>query len=284
MGDSSLDNSPATVHDEFIADTFYTTGWTTKATSDLCRNKSCGCKGSGSCKYGIFNHYMTPVDSESFDDEHPHMVFPIFLSNRNADEISAEEVRCSPDTLQGSYAYFLTQVMESPAEQTLVSVVLNRCKSACFSVRCRLVEMEAGKAPQGSFCLPSPRDGDVCVLAYEGSVLTPLLESICLIGVDPVVSPKGVYSVTCSRRDGKVYSMDLYTAGFTFSAECGVNLLGSMREGAVEEVLWCDSDGVKAVRTAVVTLSVILTPKSFYGGKNPSTKSVQYHIHNVELE
>lgn len=284
MEDSSLDSSPATVHDEFIADSFYSTGWVTRTTSELCRKKRCECGGSGSCKTGLFNHYMIPLDSGLFGDEDSHMVFPVFLHSRNVDEISAEEVRCSPNNVHASYAYFMRHVVKSASEQTLVSVALNRCKSVCFSMKCRLIDMTEPSIPAGSFTISSPTEGYAYVLAHEGSVLTPLLEAICLIGVDPVVSPKGMYSVTCIGHGGRAYSTELYTTGFTFSGECGVSVLGDMRAGAEERVIRCDEGNIRAVRTAVVTLSILLTPKSFYGGKNPSTKTVQYHVHNVELE
>jgi hypothetical protein len=227
---------------------------------------------------------MVPLDSSSFDDEDPYMLFPVFLHSRNADEISAEEVRCSLDTAHTSYAYFMRHVVTSAPEQTLISIALNRCKSICFSMKCRLIDMEESSIPAGSFIISSPTEGYAYALAHEGSVLTPLLEAICLIGVDPVVSPKGVYNVTCIGRNGRAYSTELYTAGFVFSRECGVSLLGNMRAGAEEKVVRCDEGNIRAVRTAVVTLSILLTPKSLYGGKNPSTKTVRYHVHNVELE
>lgn len=284
MAAEFVDSSPDLVHDEFISDTFYATGWTTQCTSSSCKNKDCKCKGSGSCVYNLFNHYMKPDDSSSAEDTDPCLTFPVFLHSRSVDEISAEEIRCSPANLGKSYRYFRKQVVTSPREQTLLSVALNKYKSPCFSVECRLIEMKRESAYPGSFCFPSRTDGNVHVLAHDGIVLTPLLESICMIGIDPVVSSKGVYGITMLSGKSKGRHADLFTSGFTYSTSYGVNIIGSMREGASEMVELHSDGSTRAVRTAVVTLSVVLTPRSYYGGKNPSTKTVSYHIHNVELE
>lgn len=272
------------VHDEYIADSFYTTGWKAVSTSSLCVNRGCECHASGACVNGFFNHYMIPDDGSVIDEREKCKYLPMLLKQGNVDEISVEEVRCVHDTLENAYTYYDNHVITNGSEQTLISVAINRCKSVCVPMMCYLLEMKTKDVLPGSFCLPSISSGYAYVLAHTGTVLSPLLESICMIGIDPVVSSKGIYNVTVADSVHRELKIEMFTPGFTYSKEHGVNIMGDMRSGAQQKVVRCDEGNINAVRTAIVTLSVVLTPKSFYGGKNPSTKTVAYYVHNVELE
>ena len=105
-----------------------------------------------------------------------------------------------------------------------------------------------------------------------------------MTGIDPVVSPAGACRLSVEDRSGGTKTLNLQISGFSCSPSYGIDILGDVPMEERSTVRKSDGIKAKAVRTALATLSVVFTPKSFYGGKNPSTKRVTYHVHNVHTE
>lgn len=278
-----VDGSDANSHEEYIEDSFYTDYWTIISTPGLCVTENCKCDYSGTCECELFNHYMTsdPIQTKNYSDA--CATFPIHVDPGNADEISVEEVTCSVSTLAQSYEYFSKHVVRDRYSQTLISIARDAFKSVCFTMSCSIMEMYSSDVPKDSLCLPSQTHGTEMVVAHNELVLIPVLESICSIGVDPVVKSSNTYRFVHRGKKSSCVVEHLSPSGFTYSEQFGINITGNRSTLNMKNALPGSTRGLLAVGTASVTVSIVLTPRSYFGGRAPSTKTVSYHVHNIEL-
>jgi len=280
-------------HDEEIVDEFYKKGWTECSTSELCKaltNRSCECMGSGSCSIGMFNHYLYQEGSQE-PMAARYKEFPILLNRVVAEEISLEEIRCAPHTVGSSVRYYEERVIGDVLSNTMVSVAIGLVKSPCFNVACYVAEINLEASKGDSLCILKERGLYGWVLCHDGEVLDHLLKSLCVIGIDPVVSGEGNYEVLLQhdRHRGRPASettqrssvVNLSTSGFRLNASGRVNMIGKAPGPRVQKCSGSEVSCIRAVGTALVTISIVLEPKSMYGGKNPSTKKPLYVVHNV---
>jgi hypothetical protein len=274
----------AKVHDECIDDSMYSLGWLEASTASACTTSGCVCRRSGSCKFIVFNHFMYREEDATNGKKPDQFDFPIYITNGTADELSVEEVRCKRHVVGSAYDYYNRVAISDPLRESMISVFLGDYKSTCFNMSCFLLEMKNSSALEECLHLSHEERGFTNVLARGYEATASLLEAMCMINVDPIVSPNGQYSMQLLDRQGFTQTLNVCTAGFLNKRAGSINVLGSVT--SVPQYVPVDKKkyGVRAVRTALVTMSVVLTPKSLYGGKNPTTKIVSYYVHNVKIQ
>lgn len=261
-------------HDERVDDTLYSQGWRCISTQFQCKKRRCRCHVTGDCILGVFNHYMMREDTLEEEKEPSAFTFPITIRASDGYEMSIEEVRCRRHVLDIAYRYYNNIVLGSNSPSTFVSVVGDGCKSICFNIDCYMLDMEEEASPAGSLSITSGDPEETWVISRDISTTRAICDSLCNIGVDPVVCAEGSVALRGLRTV-------VDTSGFT-CAGAGPNVL--QNDSLVSNLVLMDpvaSAGVRAVKTALVTVSILLTPKSMYGGKNPTTKTITYFIHNI---
>lgn len=284
------------INDEHIDDWLYSQGWKQVSTQDGCSEEGCKCISTGRCAKPMFNHYMveeynpSPIScgSSCFDtgatsekeNEAPADTFPICITQESVDTIGVEEVRCRRHTVGICYRYYKANVIKRGIPMTMVSVAMNEYKSACFNMSCHLLEMPKPKVPDGALAINSS-SGDSCwVLARSTALNVSFLNVLCDIEVSPLVEDENKVPVKMKHP-----TMDLPIATFITSdfawTRGGPNMLWSPNMSSSVVSCYPNEAGVRAVKTALVTVSVLLTPKSLWGGKNPTTKLVTYFVHNI---
>jgi hypothetical protein len=280
------------VHDEHIDDFLYSEGWTQVSTQVYCKREGCHCEVTGECKGLMFNQYLvedpnvSPISQDSDaetgvqDNEASPSSFPVCVTNDNVESIGVEEIRCKPHTVGSCYMYYKTNVLQTDEPVTMISVAVDGYKSACFNMACHLLEMHQSNIPRGALAIAS-QSPEVCwVLARSVRLTTAFLSSLCEIDISPMVGVVEEISVRMVNAPLRSPEARFVTSGFAWS-RAGPNMLWSA--GTSSAVARCRSNaaGVRAVKTALVTMSLLLTPKSLYGGKNPTTKLVTYFVHNI---
>lgn len=270
------------IHDEHIDDSMYSVGWREVSTSNGCKNKKCRCNGSGSCKFAIFNHFMYRVDDENTGRKTDQFDFPLLIGSAATNEFSVEEIKCARYTVGAAYNYYVRRVMLDSSE-TMVSVFLGDYKSSCFNMLCFVLEMPRSLTSPGYLCLDSSTPGHTNVVARECETSASILEEICLLGLDPIVAPGGNCTLGVFDENDEDGTVQVSMLGFRYTAGAKTNVVGPLDCKPDYPTVKANPLGVRAVRTALATVSVVLTPKSLYGGKNPTTKLVSYFVHNVTI-
>lgn len=230
----------------------------------------------------IFNHFMFRVEDDSSTIELDQFDFPLSINASTADELSVEEVRCREYTVGAAYNYYSNGVVQNLLTETMISVVFGDYKSTCFGMSCYILEMRPRTVHSGSLRLESKADKYAQVLALDSRASSPLLEEMCIQGIDPIVSSVGIHSLEVKGGDGELHEVNACTSGFRWFGDGSLNVHGKCGDSAYKVV--GSRDKVRAVRTALATVSIVLTPKSLFGGKNPSTKLVSYFVHNVNIQ
>ena len=266
---------------ECIDDSMYTVGWKEVSTCKACSDVGCLCAGSGSCTYAAFNHYMYREEGESTTGDADELNFPLHVSNEMDGEVCVEEVRCRGHTVGAAYDYYMREVLPEPLSQTMISVFSGEYKSTCFDISCFVLETRNDVVCSTDLRLAQGTEDytDILARGYEAS--GSLLQAICMLDIDPIVSCLGDHSLVVIDEHGQEQSLNVCTSGFKWSQRCGFSFLHMREADQRHAVVGARADEIRAVRTALATVSVVLTPKSMYGGKNPTTKSVSYFVHNV---
>ena len=267
-------------HDELVDDWLYSEGWMQVSSQDDCRDKGCNCETTGECSFRIFNHFMVKDGCDVEVGSVGKRKFPICLTMEATEELNVEEVRCKKHTTGKAYRYYLNVVLKGDSCVTMVSVATQDYKSTCFNVSCWLLETPIEQVAPGTLALGSGEKGIAWVLCRDARTNASVLSSLCSIGIDPVVVANGQFSLEVLRKEGGKLMICVDSSGFR-CGEGGPNVLGYGSGGSIRLLCPPGSTGVRAVRTALITASILLTPKSMYGGKNPSTKTVTYFIHNI---
>jgi hypothetical protein len=223
------------------------------------------------------NDYFSDTNLDQF-------YFPLYITNGTADEICIEEVRCRQYTVGRAYNYYIRKVVHDPLCQTMISVFLGDYKSTCFNMSCFMLETERSKVPEGCLYFDHEKKGTVSILARGQEATASLLEAMCVLSIDPIVSSEGEVSLEVLDDHNNVNIINVCMSGFSNKNTKEINVLGSMKRAPDYVSAGEGSLYVRAVRTALVTMSVVLTPKSLYGGKNPTTKVVTYYVHNVKVQ
>jgi hypothetical protein len=284
------------VHDERVDDWLYSYGWTQVSSQDACRFSGCDCASTGICTQEMFNHYMiesgevsplAPPDPRiSQDGEEPSAgrnspsTFPVYLGIDTIEMAGVEEVRCRPHVVNVAHAYYKANVVKYRRNSTLVSVAMGGYKSTCFNMSCYLLSMPRSAVPKGSLAMGSSSSEEYWVLARGAQLTALFLESLCTIGVDPVVEATGQITLSPQGPTEDCTERCFETAGFLWKRG-GPNILWNPNMLSLPATCHGNVWGVRAVKTALVTVSVLLTPKSMYGGKNPTTKTIDYFVHNI---
>lgn len=166
--------------------------------------------------------------------------------------------------------------------QTIVSVCCGDFKSTCFDMACFVIKVPNGDAASGCLIVEECDDGFSWVLATRDAVTSQLMECLCVIGIEPIVARPKQHTFVVRVPGGKKVRIRANASGIRASPRVPVNVTGS--PPADTDLLFGGSgeSTVKAVRTALVTVSITLTPRSQYGGKNPQTKVVEYFVHNIK--
>lgn len=271
-------------HNEYVDDSMYSVGWGEVSTCRSCVDAECKCSRSGSCKSTIFNHYMYRVDEQRNAAETDQFDFPLYISNGAAEEVCVEEVRCRRYTVGAAYDYYIGRVLSDPLCETMISVFLGEYKSTCFNISCFILEISEQAVLPGSICFSDEESNYVSVLARGYEASTSLLDAMCMLGIDPVVPHTGDYSLEVLDDEEKKQTLNVCTSGFKNPGDLKMNIIGPAEPASGYVVLNAEVCGIRAVKTALVTVSIVLTPKSLYGGKNPTTKSVLYFVHNVRMQ
>jgi hypothetical protein len=267
-------------HDELIEDRLYSEGWRQVSFQDECRSKGCNCEATGQCSLPFFNHFMVRDYQQADAKRQAGTSFPICINTEMPEGLNMEEVRCMRHTTGAAHQYYLRNVTRGDDTMTMASVAAEEHKSTCFNVSCCLLEVPVHRVPPGALALGSGEEGIAWVLCRDISINTSVLESLCSIGVDPVVTASGQLSLSVLREGKGPATVLLDTSGFKCK-EGGPNVLYDRSPGSIRVTCLPNAAGVRAVKTALVTVSILLTPKSMYGGKNPSTKLVTYFVHNI---
>lgn len=279
---SSVQAHTMSAYSEYIDDSMYSVEWREISTCGPCASAECRCGGSGFCKFAIFNHYMYRADGQSAETD--QFDFPLYISNDAAEEVCVEEVRCRRYTVGAAYDYYISKVLLDPLNETVVSVFLGEHKSTCFNMSCFILETTGTATPSGCICFSGGEGGSASILARGYEASASLLEAMCMLGIDPVVQHTGNYSLKIVDGEEKEQTLNVCASGFRNTGGSKLNILDPAEPVPSYAVLNSEVCGVRAVRTALVTVSVVLTPKSLYGGKNPTTKSVSYFVHNVKIQ
>jgi len=272
------------VHDEQIDDSMYSVGWREVSTGGVCVKSKCECKGSGSCTFALFNHFMYREEEDYLGSNLDQFDFPLYITNGTADELSVEEVRCRRYIVGAAYNYYVRKVVHDPLRETLISVFLGDYKSTCFNMLCFLLEAKSSSRLEGYLRMDHEEKGVTSVLARGQEATASLLEAVCMLGINPIVSSEGELSLEILDSETRAQTLNVCISGFSNDSMRGVNVLGSLKSTPEYISTHKGKFGIRAVRTALVTMSVVLTPKSLYGGKNPTTKTVSYYVHNVKIQ
>lgn len=284
------------VYDEHVDDWLYSRGWKHVSSREGCENVGCKCETEGACLLGVFNHFMVrrgcEEDAEEYCSERekedcrgqpceaPGPLCPIVLDTEASDDLCVEEVRCMKHTMGPAYVYYRNNVVGSLRTITMVSAVTGDYKSVCFNIPCYLLEVNSGLVPAGALGVKAEGSGRTWVLSRGAAASEPVLESLCSIELSPVVCPEGRLALSVRALEKGHTSLEVDIAGFKCRDE-GPNMIEKANGCFVEAQCRSCALDVRAVRTALVTVSILLTPKSMYGGKNPSTKLITYFVHNV---
>ena len=266
---------------EHIDDSMYTIGWREVSTCKVCDNASCLCANSGSCTYTVFNHYMYREDDGDIVGGMIELDFPLYIGDDVDEEVCVEEVRCRRYTVGAAYDYYMSEVLSEPLSQTMISVFSGEHKSTCFNISCFILEVKEHAVCDDDLCLTQCTEGYVDVLARSRKASSSLLQAMCMLNIDPIVTRLGDYSLAVVDGRKRQQNLDVCTSGFKWSQTCGFSLLRLHGTSRPRTVVGEHASSIRAVRTALATVSVVLTPRSMYGGKNPTTKSVSYFVHNV---
>lgn len=286
------------VHDEYIDDTMYLRGWNTVSTIYACVRSGCRCSRGKVCDTGMFNHYLvedcspgTPELPTSSTFEHSEVgglaqqeteptAFPLYISPENVGACGMEEIRCAKHTLSATYSYYRRNVLKGSNTTTLLSCAIDGYKSPCFNILCYLVIMPKSSLPEGCVALACGSKDECMVLTRDEELASPLMEFMCYTGVSPLVTNDKFLSAVEKDENGKLLARRLWYTSFAFS-KVGPNVLIEGSLGPSRPATVSSIPKARAVQTALVTVSILLTPKSLYGGKNPSTKLLTYFVHNV---
>lgn len=284
------------IHDEHIDDWLYSQGWRQISTQDDCEKDGCKCKSTGKCRKRMFNHYMaedtspSPVsqDSPSFDCRRALVqeadlsadTFPICVDFDTVECIGVEEIRCKRHTVGICYKYYKANVLKKGSPVTMVSVAVDGYKSACFNMSVHLLEMPKSAVPEGSLAISSQSEENCWVLARSTRLMTAFLNTLCDIDVSPIVGVENEIVLRMQHPAIDLPEVSFITSGFSW-AKGGPNMLWNPGMSSFLTECHPNKANVRAVKTALVTMSVLLTPKSLWGGKNPTTKLVTYVVHNI---
>lgn len=274
----------AGVHDEFIDDSFYSTGWSEVSTSSQCSNGECECRGSGSCVSSVFNHFMYITEGASSDTQPSRYTFPLFVDKTSVDEVSVEEVKCREYITGSAFRYYDQCVVKDRRTQTMVSVCTGEYKSTCFDIPCLVLRVKRDCVTVGCVIIEECQDGTVWIVATRDSVTSQLMEALVVVGVEPIVSKSKCFTILLKLCPGLNVRMRVTASGMRVPRGCALSVVGSPQQEDTTRLVSEVTKSVEAVRTARVTVSIVLTPRSLYGGKNPSTKIVEYFVHNVKYE
>jgi len=284
------------VHDEHIDDWLYSRGWRQVSTQDECESRGCRCGLTGACLQRIFNHYMVEdgsrgssvqMDAANSSDEAnagsgeaSPLSFPICVNPDTVEMVGVEEVRCRRHTVGISYKYYEANVLKDHRTTTMVSAAVDGYKSACFNMLCYLLEVPKSKTPTGALAVSSQDPEGCWVLARSSSLTTVFLESLCTIDISPIVQAEDEIELRLQGCVPGSRGVLFDTSGFAWRAG-GPNMIYDPSASPVVTECYPNPGMVRAVRTALVTTSILLTPKSLYGGKNPTTKLLTYFVHNI---
>jgi hypothetical protein len=287
------------VYDEMTDDDMYSHGWSIVSTQSKCGQRGCACRVDGMCNRGVFNHYMiedaelSPMSPGNFNmgaggrgnggaEVPSDTSFPIVITPETVDAVGVEEVRCKRHVVGQAYRYYKFNTPATNKGITMVSVSTYGYKSTCFNMLCYLLDMPRLKAPGGCMAM-GPPDGENCwVLARDVGLTRSLFLCLTNIGISPIVEDENIIEILL-KEEGLDDNRARFSTSRLVWKNGGPNLLWNpeVTSGSME----CEPNSydVRAVKTALVTISVLLTPKSLYGGKNPTTKLVTYFVHNVCL-
>lgn len=273
----------------YLSDSAYRQNYSVVSTSSLCDDDECWCECSGRCVSMLFNHYMH-IDEDILDPKNERYTplktsvytFPIRVDSSTADELSVEEVGPSIETLGPSYEYFMRQVPLPSEDPGLVSVNIYDYKSICFNATSILAAVRDSDIPDGALSLFDAGNDHSWVLCINNMIQQRISEALCEVGASPIVKPP-TYSRVVPVGFDDSHKMDLVVLGITALKNGITPTIGDIHSKKWYDVTCESCDGVRAVRTAVVTLSITLKPVSMYGGVRPSTKEISYVIHNVIL-
>lgn len=236
----------------------------------------------------LYNHYMYIHDNIPAPETERYVplkvspyAFPITVDRATADELSVEEVGASMDTLGPSYSYFMSQVPMSFEDPGLLSVNIYDYKSICFNITCVLAVVYDRDIPYQALALMSAGEEYSYVLCIDAEIQQRLSEAMCEIGASPIVKPPTYMGVRILDSDEE--PMDLVALGIKPLNDGEIHIIGSI-DAKDHYAVECEYGGsIEAVRTAVVTVSIVLKPVSMHGGVRPSTKEITYVVHNVLL-
>ncbi len=277
------------VHDEMIPDRFYRKGWANYVPRGIQDNVS------AETQEPVIIHYLAMRGVARLPSCHLAYRSPIKLfSAPLSDDTSVEEIRCTVGTLGDAYAYYVRRVVENPHRQTLLSVCHQDLKSPCFEVPCLCSRVDS--VPMGAATFETP-DRSLWEVGTPSWTVGALVDSMCDIGITPIITTDPSYTVRTSLL-GR--ATDVITKVFRPPVNASIQVLGAVSGGYLDksrgegptdsayrylEGVGTTLDGrCVAVRTAAATISVVLTPRSLYGGKNPETKEVSIVVHTVMLQ
>lgn len=222
-----------------------------------------------------------------FHSREPHSYNAIYwnvLTVSNCDEFSVEELQCTRDNLGDSHRYFRRCVVADLHSSTLLSMNRGDFKSPSFNVNCELILLDPSRIETSAVVVAEAEKGYGWVISLDQEIFTSMLESMSFIDIHPLIPPPEQCIIRSSPdHDGTMNdSKSLIFNVFRGLVGTSTNVRVS---DAPEHVCAAEDKGrrldVRAVKTAVATLSIVLEPVSLYGGVRPSTKSVHLVVHNV---
>nr|POE79009.1 hypothetical protein CFP56_79277 [Quercus suber] len=245
--------SHGSVHDEHIDDFLYCYGWSEVTTSDGCSSVTCPCGGSGSCVYLVFNQFMcSKHDIEDLDQ----FSMPVGVSDDVEQELSVEEVRCTRLTMRSSYAYYADHVVSNTRTETMLSVFTGKQKSVCFTMPGYALLVDVGDVCASDYVIKAESSSSRWVLGISHSAMSQLLQLICAIGVDPVVSTVGGLDVAVRERDGPDSMVSVVTAGIRGARGVLLNIHAGLHAAPDLEVPAEAQSLIKAVSSVIATVTV----------------------------
>lgn len=261
----------------------FTQGWTEISTPVRCNNVNCKCLGSGTCRTKLFNHYLVrSADLIETPKLHTDTFFPINISVTDAEDVNIEEVTASQATLGSAFKYFSNCILDSP-DESFVAVVMRDYKSICFNVDCYLVAVEEPSSIPDALLISDTLTDNEWALSIDARIISLFLESLSLTGTTPIVPPLMPTRMTEKGSTLGFGSIDIVSGSFEVPEDGIINVSGTaFLDRLSKAVLHLERPVVTAVRTATVTLSIRLRPKSMYGGRDPSTKLISYIVHNIK--
>ena len=224
----------------------------------------------------MFNHYLVKRSLEGADKCEP-VRFPINLVHTMMDGLALEEVTCKKRVTKESSKYYKNVVARRSKEITMISVVTGDYKSPCFNAACCLVKIPFSAAPPDSIFVESSEEGMIWVLSIDLEVDKTLLVAICELGLSPIVNTEGTLALEL-KGASRYFVVNFANTDCT---DYGPNVIACPGVGKYEGECKDNKVRARAVMTALATVSVVLTPKSMHGGKNPTTKQLKYFVHNI---